>query len=450
MNIIIAGAGEVGFHLAKMLSDENHQITIIDKNEARLHQIAETSDVVPVPGIATSISTLEKAGVSRCDLFIAVSPAEEQDVNVVSALLAKQLGAKRVTARINNKEYLKNENRVIFTELGIDLLFYPERIAAHEIIDLLKQSGTSEFMDFSGGRLQLIVLKLLESSLIVNKSLKQVAEENGGDIPFRAVAIAREGITIIPRKDTVFQMHDLVFVITKREAAHAAMILSGKENMIVKNLMIMGGGRVGEMVAHNMESRIEKVRVVEIDSNRCKELVVSLPRSLIINGDARNTDLLLEEDLSQMDAFVAVTPSAEANILSCMAAKRAGVKKTIAQVENLDYIKLAESVGVDATINKKLITASRIFRFTMTGDVPSMKCLNGSDAEVMEFIAKPRSLVTQKKVRDLDFPRDAIIGGITRGNTSLIVKGDTEIKPYDRVVVFSLPSALQTIHKFFI
>ena len=450
MNIIIAGAGEVGFHLAKMLSDENHQITIIDKNEARLNQIAETSDVVPVSGVVTSISTLEKAGVSRCDLFISVSPADEQDVNIVSALLAKQLGAKRVTARINNNEYLKNENRVVFTELGIDLLFYPEKIAAQEILDLLKQSGTSEFMDFSGGRLQLIVLKLTESSSIVNKSMKQVAEENGGDIPFRAVAIAREGNTIIPRKDTVFQIADFVFVITKREAAHAAMVLSGKENVVVHNLMIMGGGRVGEMVAHSMETRIEKVRVVELDNARCQELTVSLPRSLIINGDARNTDLLLEEDLPKMDAFVAVTSSAEANILSCMAAKRAGVKKTIAQVENLDYIKLAESVGVDATINKKLITASRIFRFTMTGDVPSMKCLNGSDAEVMEFIAKPRSPVTQKKVRDLEFPRDAIIGGITRGNSSLIVRGDTEIKPYDRVVVFSLPSALQTIHKFFI
>ncbi len=450
MNIIIAGAGEVGFHLAKMLSGENHQITIIDRDEVRLNQIAETSDVVPISGIPTSVATLERAGIGRCDLFIAVSPADAQDVNIVSALLAKQMGAKRVTARINNNEYLKNENRVIFTELGIDLLFYPERIASHEILDLLKQSGTSEFMDFSGGRLQLIVFKLLEGSSIVDKSLLQVSEENGGDLPYRAVAIAREGNTLIPRKDTVFKLQDLVFIITKREAAHAAMVLTGKDNVVVKNLMIMGGGRVGEMVAHSMENRIEKVCVVELDHKRCQELTESLPRSLIINGDARNTDLLMEENLPHMDAFVAVTSSAEANILSCMAAKRVGVKKTIAQVENLDYIKLAESVGVDATINKKLITASRIFRFTMTGDVPSMKCLNGSDAEVLEFIAKPRSLATLKKVRDLGFPKDAIIGGITRGNSSIIVRGDTEIKPYDRVVVFSLPSALQTIHKFFV
>ncbi len=450
MNIIIAGAGEVGYHLAKMLSGENHQITLIDSNEARLNQIADAIDVVPITGSPSSVATLEKAGVSRADLFIAVAQADAQDVNIVSALLAKQLGAKRVTARINNNEYLKNENRVLFTDMGIDLLFYPERIAAHEILDLLKQSGTSEFMDFSGGRLQLIVLKLTENSAIVNKTLQQVARENNTDLPFRAVAIAREGVTLIPRKDTEFRIQDMVFVISKREATHTAMAMAGKDNVIVRNLMIMGGGRVGEMVAHSMESRIEKVRIVELDAKRCRALTETLPRTLIINGDARNTDLLLEEDLQHMDAFVAVTSSAEANILSCMAAKRMGVKKTIAQVENLDYLKLAENIGVDATINKKLITASRIFRFTISGDVPAMKCLNGSDAEVLEFIAKPQSPVTQKTVRELVFPRDAIIGGITRGNTSYIVKGDTQIKPYDRVVVFSLPSALQTIHKFFV
>ncbi|NLA15556.1 MAG: Trk system potassium transporter TrkA [Bacteroidales bacterium] len=450
MNIIIAGAGEVGFHLAKMLSNENHQISIIDKDEARLHYIAETSDVIPITGEVTSISTLEKAGVNRCDLFIAVSPATWQDVNIVAALLAKQLGAKRVIARINNNEYLTPENKILFTELGVDLLFYPEKIAAYEILDLLKQSGTSEFMDFSGGRLQLIVLKLLESSSILNKTMEQVAEEAIGEPPYRAVAIARNGTTLIPRKNTVFQINDVVFVITKKEATHAAMALSGKEKIVVRNLMIMGGGRVGQMVAKQMETRIEKVRVIELDNNRCQELVVTLPKSLIIHGDARNTDLLLEEDLPNMDAFVAVTSSSEANILSCMAAKRAGVKKTIAQVENLDYIKLAESVGVDATINKKLITASRIFRFTMIGDVPSMKCLHGTEAEVIEFIVKPGSPATQKKVRDLNFPGQAIIGGVTRGNTGLIVRGDTQLKPYDKVVVFSLPTALQSLHKYFV
>lgn len=450
MNIIIAGAGEVGYHLAKMLSGENHQITIIDTNDARLNQIAETTDVVPISGLPTSVATLERAGVARCDLFIAVSPAEAQDVNLVSALLAKQMGARRVTARINNNEYLKNENSVLFKDLGIDLLFYPERIAALEILDLLKQSGTSEFMDFTGGRLQLIVLKLEEGSAIVNKSLETLSNQIGPDLPFRAVAIAREGTTLIPRKDTEFRLHDVIFVITKREHAHAAMSLSGKDNVVVNSLMIMGGGRVGAMVAEKMESRIEKVCLFELNNARCQELTQMLPRTLIINGDARNSDLLLEEDLQHMDAFVAVTSSSEANILSCLAAKRVGVKKTIAQVENLDYIKLAESIGVDATINKKLITASRIFRFTLAGDIPTVKCLNGSDAEVLEFVVKPGSPITQHKVRDLAFPHDAIIGGVTRGNSSQIVRGDTEIKPYEHVVVFALPSALSAVNKFFI
>ena len=328
MNIIIAGAGEVGFHLAKMLSEENHQICIIDNDEARLQQIAESSDI-PVKGTVTSIAVLEKAGISHCHLFIAVSPAEQQDVNIVAALLAKQRGAQRVIARINNSEYLTPENRILFTELGIDLLFYPEKIAATEIINLLKQSGTSEFMDFSGGILQLIVLKLMESSSIVNKSMEQTAQEVSGDLPFRAVAIAREGTTIIPRKDTVFQLNDLVFIITKREAAVTAMALSGQENVVVQNLMVAGGGRIGEMVALHMEPHIERVRVIEKNTNRCHELTASLPESLIINGDVRNTDLLLEEDLQKMDAFVAVTSSSEANILSCMAAKRAGVRRRL-------------------------------------------------------------------------------------------------------------------------
>lgn len=452
MNIIIAGAGEVGYHLAKMLSFESHMITVIDGSEARLNQIANNADVVPIAGSPTSIRTLEKAGVTKCDLFIAVSPSEAQEVNIVSALLAKRLGAKRVTARINDNEYLQNENRIIFTDFGIDMLIYPEKLAAHEILDLLRQTGTSEFMDFTGGRLQLIVIKLMEGSPIVNKTVGEVTVADGmGALPYRAVAIARDGNTIIPRDDTTFKLQDTVFILTRRETAQNAMSLGGKGHGRIKSVMIMGGGRIGHMVAHTMETRIEKVRVIERDEARCQELTESLSRSLIIHGDARNTDLLLEEDLMHTDAFVAVTSSAEANILSCMAAKRVGVKMTIAKVENLDYIKLAESVGVDATINKKVITANRIYRNILgSNDVSVMKYLNGTDAEVMEFITKPGSQATLKKVGDLRLPDEAIIGGLTRGNNSIIVHADTQIMEYDRVVVVALPSALKTVAKFFI
>ncbi|MEZ7884522.1 MAG: Trk system potassium transporter TrkA [Bacteroidales bacterium] len=449
MKIIIAGAGEVGRHLAKMLSNEYHDLTVIDSDEERLSRIAESADVVTVLGSPTSIKTLEAAGAPKADLFIAVSPAQEQDVNIISSILAKKMGSARVTARINNDEYLKNENKLLFTEMGIDLLFYPEKIASHEIIDLLKQTGTSEFMDFSGGKLQLIVFRLDDGAPLIDRTMSEVAELTS-ETPYRAVAISREGKTIIPRGSTTFKMHDLVFVISKKEGVKEVMSYSGKDNIDVKRLMIVGGGRIGEMVARKLEHSLEHIKMIELKKERCDYLSESLSKTLIINGDGRNTDLLIEEDVANFDAFVAVTSSSETNILSCVAAKRMGVSKTIAEVENIDYIKLAEGMGVDAVINKKLITAGRIFRFTLSNKVQSIKCLNGSDAEILEFIANPNSAITRDKIRHLNFPKDAIIGGVIRGTNSFIALGDTEIKPYDRVVVFALPSALSKVNKFFV
>jgi trk system potassium uptake protein TrkA len=449
MKIIIAGAGEVGSHLAKMLSNEYHDLTIIDNDEARLNRVAESADVVTIFGSPTSISTLSKAGAASADLFIAVSPAQEQDVNIISSLLAKKMGSTRVTARINNDEYLENDNKILFTEMGIDLLFYPEKIASHEIIDLLKQTGTSEFMDFSGGKLQLIAFRLDDGAPLIDKTIGELSSSNEEPL-YRAVAVAREGQTIIPRRDTKFKEHDLVFVISKRTGVHEVMAYSGKNNINVRRLMIVGGGRIGEMVAKKLENSVDYIKLIELRKERCELLNEKLSKTLVINGDARNTDLLIEEDVNEFDAFVAVTSSSETNILSCVMAKKMGVAKTIAEVENIEYIKLAENMGVDAVINKKLITASRIFRFTLSNKVQSIKCLNGSDAEILEFIVNPNSLITKDKIRNLGFPKDAIIGGIIRGNHSYIALGDTEIKAYDRVVVFALPSALKKVNKFFI
>lgn len=448
MKIIIAGAGDVGSHLAKMLSNEYHDLTIIDNNEERLSRVSESADVITLFGSPTSITTLSAAGASRADLFIAVSPAQEQDVNIISALLAKRMGSAKVTARINNDEYLQNENKLLFTEMGIDLLFYPEKIASHEIIDLLRQTGTSEFIDFSSGKLQMIVFRLEEGAPLLDKSMKETAYP-GNDPLYRAVAIAREGRTIIPRADTRFKEHDLVFVISKRSGVQQVMDYSGKTNIDIRRVMIVGGGRIGEMVARKLENSMDYIKLIELKRERCDYLTEKLSKTLVINGDARNTDLLIEEDVNDFDAFVAVTSSSETNILSCVMAKKMGVRKTIAEVENIEYIKLAESMGVDAVINKKLITAGRIFRFTLSNKVQSIKCLNGSDAEVLEFIVNPASLITKGKIKDLDFPKDAIIGGIIRGNQSYIALGDTEIKAYDRVVVFALPTALKKVNKFF-
>jgi K+ transport systems, NAD-binding component len=445
MKIIVAGAGEVGVHLAKMLSNEYHDIVIIDSNEELLRQLDSNADVTTVNGSATNISTLMEAGIKKSDLFIAVTHYEE--TNVIAAVLGKRLGAKKVIARIDNYEYLQPNNKEIFLNLGIDYLFYPEKIAAREIIGLLGQTSSIEYVDFSNGKLSLIVFKLEAGAPVIDKTLLQATHDNE-NLEYRAVAITREGETIIPRGNDQFQSGDLVYVISNQSGIKEMQKYSGKTNIDVNNLMILGGSRIGVRVAMELENQAN-IKLVEVDREKSIHLSEHLQNTLVINGDGRNTDLLLEEGLRNMDAFVAVTGNSETNILSCMLAKRMGVKKTIAEIENLDYIKLAESVGIDTVINKKLITASRIFRFTMSTDVLAIKCLTGSEAEVLEFIVKPGAAVTKGPVKHINFPKDAIIGGVVRGDVAFIAKGITEIKAYDRVVVFALPSAINKIGKYF-
>ena len=450
MKIIIAGAGEVGSHLAKMLSREANDITIIETDEDKLDKLSEFADVVTVHGDPTSIPVLKQAGVSKADLFIAVGPAQTQNTNIISACLAKKMGAKKVTARINNDEYMEHDNKLIFTELGIDLLFYPEKMAAYEIIDLLKETGTSEFMDFARGKLQMLVFRLDEGAPLIGKTLNILSDGNPEKKPFKPVAIARGNQTLIPDADTRFIQGDLVFMVCKKEGFTELMGHSGKYEIEVKNLMIVGGGRIAEMLCRKMIGKVEHIKVIEPRKERCEYLAQALPDVVVINGDARNTDLLVDEEAGGYDAFVAVTSSSETNILSSVAVKNMGVPKVIAEVENIEYIKLAEDMGIDAVINKKLVTAGRIFRFTLSNKVRSIKCLNGSDAEVLEFIANPDSVITKAPIKDLKFPKEAIIGGIIRGEESIIANANTKINPYDRVVVFALPQVLAKVNKFFL
>lgn len=448
MKIIVAGAGEIGSHLAKMLSMEYHDITVISPNEESLERISGESDIVTVEGISSSIDTLVKAGVRNADLFIAVNPDSEQDINIVSSVLAKKLGAKKVTARINNEEYQKNENRILFTDLGIDSLFYPEKIAATEIVNLLKQNTASEFMNYSHGKLQLIVYKLEECSPMVDSTVGELRERTQN--LFRSVAISRNNNTIIPKSATRFKVGDVVYLVSKKEGMEHALSLSGKSKVSVRNLMILGGGRIGEMVSKSMERQTDNIKLIEINPEKCVHLSEVLDKTLVINGDGRNSDLLMEEGIRDMEAFVAVTSSSETNILSCVIAKRMGVPKVIAEVENFEYIKLAEEMGVDSVINKKLITAGKIFRFTLSNKVRSIKVLNGTDAVVLEFIVNTNSKITTGKLKDLHFPEDAIIGGYVRGNESFIADSESTIRPYDQVVVFANPDAVDKVDKFFL
>jgi trk system potassium uptake protein TrkA len=452
MKIVIAGAGEVGSHLAKMLSTEANDITVIDADQTRLDALKANTDVITVTGNTASVDVLKKAEVDKADLFIAVNPSTSQNVNIVSSLLAKQLGSKRVTARINNEEYLSHENNLMFKSLGIDLMFYPEKIAANEIADLLRRTASTDALEFGRGKLQLSVFRIDEDSNLVDMKLidfnREIATEAA--LQFRVVAIARGSETIMPKSETRFKYGDMVFIMSKREGQATLMQYIGKKNIAIKNIMILGGGPIAAMVARKMSPQVNSIKIIEMKKERCIQLSESTPDNvLVVHADGRNTDRLLEENIKDYDAFVAVTGSSETNILACVEAKKLGIERTIAEVENVEYIRLAEEMGVDAVINKKLITAGKIFKLTLSNKVRFIKYMSGTDAEIVEFIVAKDSKATKAPIKDLNFPQDAVIGGIIRKNEGIIAVGDTQIQEYDRVAVFAAPSAVKEVDKFF-
>lgn len=435
----------MGSHLAKMLSGNTHDITIIDSDPKLLADVAGAADVITVEGDSTTFAALRKASVRKCDLFIAVNHIEND--NVVAAMLAKQLGAKKSIARIDNNEYLEPNNKEIFINMGIDYLFYPEKVAAQEVINLLGHTSTTEYVDFSNGRLSLVVFRLDATSSLIGQELFRAAED-GVELSYRTVAISRAGQTIIARSDEHFMEDDTVYIIARQDAVKEVMEFSGHTNVAIKNMMILGGSRIGVRIATELQEEMN-IKLIDYNADKAYKLAEMLDKTLIINEDGRHIEAMLEENLNNMDAFVAVTGRSETNILASMFAKRMGVKKVIAEVENLDYIDLAESIGIDTIINKKLITASNIFRFTMATDVQAIKYLTGSEAEVLEFIVRPNSPATKASIKELRLPPDTIIGGVVRGDKVFIASGNMELHAYDRVVVFSMPQSISKIGYYF-
>jgi trk system potassium uptake protein TrkA len=445
MNIIIAGDGEVGLHLGELLADEQHNITIVDPHEELLNAFNSHADLLTIAGDSTLVSTLSNANIRKADLMIAV--VHDERINLLSCILAKKLGAKRTIARINSTEYLTPGNQKMLKELGIDALVCPEKIAANEIVNLLNQSAATEIFDFSDGRLSLFLIKLEENAPVINKTLNQIADEFP-DLGFRAIAIHRNSKTIIPRGNDFFMKNDLSYVLTKRESIDLLLKLGGKQQYNIKDIMIIGGGRIGRKTAASLEKQLN-IKLIEKDKERCNHLVDQLDNTLVINGDARELDLLIDVGIKSTDAFIAVTDNSETNILTCLHARKFGVKRTIALVENIEYIDISQNIGIDTVINKKLITASYIAGFTMHAQVTSIKHLSGINAEVLELVAKPYSTITKKPISKLKIPDGAIIGGVTRGKESFIARGDTQINENDKVVVFSLPEAITKIEKLF-
>ncbi len=454
MKIIIEGAGQVGSHLAKMLSHASNEITVIDENPDRIRKLVSTADISTVQGPPSSIGLLREAGCAGADLFIAVNPFQSQSVNIVSALLAKKIGAKRVIARIDNESYLSPENKLLFKDMGIDILFYPEKSASDEIVEMLHHSASTDSMDFARGKLQLEVFKLDDDSPLLEMSVAEFAKTVKTAEPeadFRIVAISRGGVTLIPRYDTPFKYMDYLYVISRREGIPVLMKYLGKDKIDVRRVLILGGSEIGEMVARRLaEQKLDDIKIIDIDQARCLQLSEDLPDLVSVAcGDVRNSDFLLEEDIRSYQAVLSCTGNDEVNILACVVARKMGVARVIAQVENLEYIRLAEEMGVDSVINKKLITAGRIFKFTLSDKVRSVRYMSGTDAEVLEYTAAPDSKITKGMLKDIEFPHNAIIGGIIRGGESFIAVGHTRIEPYDRVAVFALPEAVKDVDKMF-
>jgi len=448
MKIIIAGAGEVGFHLAKLLSYESQEITLIDTNKESLTYADNHLDIKVIKGDATSISNLKEARVQISDLVIAVTSSET--TNITTCVLAKQLGAKKAIARISNQEFIDQKEEVGFINFGIDELISPESLASTEIKLVLDQSAFDDTYEFENGALTMLGLNLSRTALFVGKSVKDAAKLIP-EIHFVPIAIQRYGTqhTIIPRGDTIFKERDHVVFITSKGGDEELCKLTGKVKTAIKNVMILGGGRIGSRVAKDLTQNKYNVKLIEKNKERAFELADELPNTLVLGGDGRNVDLLDEENIADMGAFISVTGNSETNIMSCLVAKSKGVRKTIALVENMDYFELSHSIGIDTLINKKLLAANNIFRYIRKGEVVAMTKLNNMNAELLEFVVKPTSKICNKIIRELNFPKSAIIGGIIRNEEAIIALGGFKVEAGDRVVVCSLPRSLKKVESFF-
>ena len=443
MKIIIAGAGEVGTHLAKLLSKEEQDIILIDADIEKLQWIDSNYNLMTVAGSPTSFKVLKKAGVNNADLFIAVMPFESR--NITACTLATKLGAKKTVARIDNYEYLLPENRAFFRELGVDELIYPEMLAAEEIVTALKRTWVRNWFELCNGELILIGVKLREKAQILNHKLCDLTRQNNY---YHIAAIKRNEETIIPRGNDELQLNDIVYFTTTPDHIQDIRELTGKTEVDVRKVMIMGGSRIAIRLIHIAPEYI-KMKLIECDREKSFKLVEKMHDTVIIHGDARDIDLLKEEGIRDTDAFIALTDSSETNILACLTAKRLGVAKTIAEVKNIPFISTAEGLNIGSIINKKLIAASRIFQLLLDSDSSNVKCLALADAEVAELVAKEGSKITKAPVKDLTLPKDLTLGGLIRDGKGIIVNGNTQIQANDHVVVFCLDTAIRKIEKLF-
>ncbi len=448
MRIIIAGAGAVGTHLAKLLSNENHNITVIDESAEKTEALTQAGnyDLITFNNPPTSIMALKEAGVSQTDLFIAVTPDETR--NITCCILAHSLGARKTVARVDNAEYMQRQHTEFFQQLGIDSLIYPEQLAAKEIIEGLKRSWVRQYWEVHDGALVMLGIKLRDTAKVLDIALRDLCPP---DSPYHIVAIKRGNDTIIPNGRHTLLLGDIAYFMTTKKYIPYIRELVGKEDYAdVKNTLIMGGGRTTVHVSHQKPDYMS-MKIIEQNPERCARLndLVDSDEIMIIQGDGRDTQLLLDEGIRDTQAFCALTPETETNILACLAAKRMGVRKTIALCENTDYVDMAEKLDIGTIINKKTIAASHIYQMMLDADVNNMKCLNVANADVAEFIASEDSPITKSPIRHIKLPEGVTLGGLVRGGVGHPINGDTVIQPGDSVVTFCRSGYIKRLDPLF-
>lgn len=444
MKIVIAGAGEVGTHLAKLLSREEQDITLLDRDRSRLEALDARYNLLTVVGSPVSFSALRAARVEKAELFIAVTPYETD--NVVACEIAKSFGAQKTVARIDNYEFMDPANSAFFTRSGINHTIYPEYLAALEIRTALVRNWVRNWFELHDGEIIVVGIKLRDNARIAGMQLKEFAATRHN---FHVSAIRRKNETIIPRGDDRLMPNDILYFTTTCDYVDELIDLCGKTRRRIHNIMIMGGSRIAVRLVSLIGSKNYDVKILERDRDKCAYLAERCPEAEIIHGDGRDIEVLRQEGVEATDAFIALSDSSETNILACLSAKEMGVKKTIAEVENIQFISEAENLNIGTIINKKLLASSRIFQILLDSDANDSRCLALADAEVSEIEAKPRSKITRAPVRDLHLSRDLTIAGLVRNGRGMLVDGSTTICAGDRVVVFCLDGSLHKVERLF-
>lgn len=443
MRILIIGAGDIGLQLARRLSTVQHDLTVIEIDPDKIQRLRERVDAFVVEGSGTSYRTLQQAQAASMDLVAAVSDNDE--VNLLSCQLAKKMGVPTTIARVRNTEFTMDSFILSPKELGVDHIIHPEVETAHAVAHLIRQSSASYAYEFEHGKIQIIGVRLDRRSPVLNTPLSNLTTYK--DEHLRIVAIERNHQTIIPDGTSVLFPGDQVFAVCDHDYVRDFLSMVGKTETRAENIMIVGGGLIGQTIAKCMQGEAN-VKIIEGVQQKAECAAELLPSTLVIHGDGTDLQLLIEEGLSDMDAFVAVTGNDENNIISSLLASHYKVPQSIALVNKLDYLSVIPQLGVDGVVSRQLLTVNAV-EHLIQSEIADIATPPGMDAQLIEFIAERGSKITKRPLMKTRFPKNAIIGAVMRGDAVIVPHGNTQIEVGDKAVVFTMPDAVQQVDQLF-